>query len=112
MFFAYLEKLRAKPEHVRYQITLWFSALITASILLLFVGTKVLSEKEIAPAMQQENTKSVPAKEQGGTASATLTKPNDIFSTENVFDTPETAVVQEVATTTLNSTTTIDTEDF
>ena len=111
MSFAYLKKLREKPEHVRYQITLWFSILVTVSVFLLFVGTKVLSEKKKAPAMQ-ENTNSVPGKEQGGAASATLTKPNDIFSTENVFDTPETAVVPEVATTTLNSTTTIDTEDF
>jgi hypothetical protein len=84
MFFEILAKMRQKPEYVRYQIALWGSVLITGCIAGVFILTQLANG--ILGSVSGDaggNAAEEAARVRGAVP---LTKPDNIFQTENVFN--------------------------
>ena len=84
MFFEYLDRLRSKPEHIRYQIAFWCAMGITACVAFLYVATKFLAP-EWSDGVHGELRKTHTEEERFATP-AEIVKPDTIFHAKNVFE--------------------------
>jgi hypothetical protein len=88
MFFEFLTNMRQKPEYVRYQISLWGAVLVTGCIATVFILTQIANGilgSAPSDAEKDDASEAVPFR-----GTIPLTKPDNIFQTENVFEDDDT----------------------